>query len=226
MVEADYRMKLVGLGLEDGVLGVTNYLELLAGGPEQTSLDVLRWWFTLDYHAVQTTVARDAFAIRGPSVKVQSENERLTEEGRRVATGKAKGPNERFARTFTEHLPELAQKYPIYAELQNLCDLALVAAILHAERLPDRVGWQMTSLGRDGDYEIAAGEAPKEVESVVAHRVVDRSRVIAAVSGGVSVDPSRNVNKSAIEIDRYGRLAADHAACKPTERDPEAWWWD
>ena len=175
MVEADYRMKLVGLGLEEGVLGVTNYLELLASVSEQTNLDVLRWWFTLDYQAVQTTAARDAFAIRGPSVKVQSENERLTDEGRRVATGEAKGPNERFARTFTEHLAELAQKYPVYADLQNICDLALVAALLRAERVPDQVGWRLTSFGADGDYEIAASDAPKEVESVVAHRVVNRA---------------------------------------------------
>ena len=223
MVEADYRMKLVGLGLEEGVLGVTNYLDLLAGDSEQSNLDVLRWWFTLDYQPIQTTAARDAFLIKGPSVKVQSENERLTDEGRRVATGETKGPNERFARTFTEHLAGLAQKYPVYADLQNICDLALVAALLKAERAADRVGWQLTSFG---DYEIAAGDAPKEVESVVAHRVVNRSRVVAAVSGGVSVDPARYVKKSSVEIDRYGRLAADRAACQPATSDPDAWWWD
>jgi hypothetical protein len=227
MVEADYHMKLVGLGLEEGVLGVTNYLELLAGASDQANLDVLRWWFTLDYRAIQTTAARDAFLISGPSVKVQSENERLTEEGRRVATGETKGPNERFARTFTEHLAELAQKHPVYAELQNVCDLALVAALLKAERVADRVGWRPTSFGNDGDYEIAARrEAPKEVESVVAHRVVNRSRIVAAVSGGVRVDPARYVKKSAVEVDRYGRLAADRAACQPTASDPDAWWWD
>ena len=34
IVEADYRMKLVGMGLEEGVLGVTSYLEFRdrAGG--------------------------------------------------------------------------------------------------------------------------------------------------------------------------------------------------
>jgi hypothetical protein len=227
LVEADYRMKLVGLGLEEAVLGVSNYLDSVAGRNGQTApLDVLRWWFTLDYQAVQTTPAHDAFFLSGPSVKVQSENERLTEEGRRVATGQAKGPNERFARSFTEHLSELAQKYPVYADLQNVCDLALVAALFKAERIPERIGWHRTGFGSGGAFELAHGQAPKEVDSVVAHRVVNRSQIVAAVSGGVSIHPAPLVKSTALEVDRYGRLAADRVGSKQPKADPDAWWWD
>ncbi len=38
LVEADYRMKLVGMGLEEGVLGVPSYLEMIeirAGRPRR-----------------------------------------------------------------------------------------------------------------------------------------------------------------------------------------------
>ena len=59
--------------------GVEPYLKLIQLGPGQTPppMGVLRWWFTLNYEAI--TVAKDhrAFAIRGPGVKVLSENERL-----------------------------------------------------------------------------------------------------------------------------------------------------
>ena len=63
MVEADYRMKLVGIGLEEGVFGVPSYLSMIAvpKGSPTPPLDVLRWWFTLNYSAVQATADRDGF---------------------------------------------------------------------------------------------------------------------------------------------------------------------
>src|SRR4029079_9479282 len=48
MVEADYRMKLVGMGLEEGTIDVPSYLQLVgAKRGASAPLDVLRWWFTL-----------------------------------------------------------------------------------------------------------------------------------------------------------------------------------
>src|SRR5690606_38751103 len=49
LVEADYHMKRIGMGLEEGTGGVPAYLDMLpkpkAG--EAMAMDVLRWWFTL-----------------------------------------------------------------------------------------------------------------------------------------------------------------------------------
>ena len=63
MVEADYRMKLVGMGLEEGVLGVPSYLSMIRVPPGQPAppMDVLRWWFTLAYDSVVATAQHDAF---------------------------------------------------------------------------------------------------------------------------------------------------------------------
>ena len=57
IVEADYRMKLVGMGLEEGTLGVTSYLDSieLAKGEAPPPMSVLRWWFTLNYDALSGT---------------------------------------------------------------------------------------------------------------------------------------------------------------------------
>ena len=131
MVEADYRMKLVGMGLEDGVLGVESYLAMIKVPPGQAPppMGVLRWWFTLNYEAIGASQDRLAYAIRGQGVKVESENERLTAEGKRIHTGQAEALTAEFAANFTAHFAELCRKYPIYAELRNLCDLALVGAV-------------------------------------------------------------------------------------------------
>ena len=231
MVEADYRMKLVGMGLEEGVPGVRSYLDLIdptAGEPPPMS--VLRWWFTLDYDAVHSSADGMAFALHGQGLKVLSENELLTAEGERIPTGEAEELNRQFAESFTTHLEALARKYPVYGELRNLADLALVAALLRRERLPERIGWHLTCFGPAGSYPLvyptSLGTAPQEVESVVNYRLLDRSRIVAGVSGGVRIDPLPWTGPDAVAIEPSGALAARHTAAEPKTLPPEAWWWD
>ena len=89
IVAADYRMKLVGMGLEEGVPGVQSYLKSikLAPGQPPPPMTVLRWWFTLNYEPPVFSRDRLAFALRGQGVKVESENEHLTAQGKQVHTG-------------------------------------------------------------------------------------------------------------------------------------------
>lgn len=228
LVEADYRMKLVGMGLEEGVLGVTSYLDSLQANKDGTAppMDVLRWWFTVNYDAVQATENHDAFELRGQGVKVMSENELLTERGDRIHTGKADHLNRQFTESFTKHFPALAAKYPVYAELQNIFDLALVAALLKAQDLPGQTGWHMTYFGDPQRCPSERGVAPREVESVVNHRVINRTQVVVGVSGGVSVDVRGLVSPDRIQRDTYGKLAANHAGSKPKDLAADSWWWD
>ena len=169
MVEADYRMKLVGMGLEKGVPGVQSYLASisLAPGEPGPPMGVLRWWFTLNYDAVSASADRRAFALRGQGVKVESENEHLTAQGQRIHTGQSEELTRKFARDFTAHFDALCRKYPIYAELRNLFDLGLVCALVHEEGLADRVGWHLTCFGNPQAFAVELGEAPKEVQTVV-----------------------------------------------------------
>ncbi len=234
MVEADYRMKLVGMGLEESVPGVKSYLDLIevppGGSPPPTG--VLRWWFTLNYDAVAASKDRRAFALRGQGVKVMSENERLTAEGKRIHTGQSEQLNLAFARSFTEHFEAMAAKYPIYAQLRNLFDLALVAALVREEDLAAKVGWHLTCFGDPKAYRVELAPAPKEVETVVNHRVINdrragRVHIIAGVSGGVEVQPTVLVTRGAIQLESDNRLQGrqSYSAPKPKMR-PEAWWWD
>lgn len=228
MVEADYRMKLVGLGLEEGVLGVDSYLDSLQipAGQAPPPLDVLRWWFTLNYQAVLANEARSGFELRGQGVKVLSENELLTELGERVHTGASNALNQQFAHSFTTHFAALAKKYPIYAELQNLFDLALVGALLRAEELPARANWEAKLWSDPQLYSVSLGPAAKRVETVINHRVINKSHVVAGVSGGVSANPAPLVERDAIEIDKYGLLEAERAGSTARDVPKQRWWWD
>jgi hypothetical protein len=146
IVEADYRMKLVGMGLEEGVPGVQSYLAMIKFPPGQAPppMAVLRWWFTMNYDAIAAAKDRRAFAISGQGVQVLSENERLSTEGKRIHTGQSDALNRQFAQSFTENFEALAIKYPIYGELRNIFDLALVCSLIREEDLAAKTGWHMT----------------------------------------------------------------------------------
>lgn len=227
LVEADYHMKLVGMGLEEGTLGVSSYLDSvkIASGGAPPAMDVLRWWFTLNYDALRTTPTRDAFELRGNGVKVLSENELLTARGERVHTGKADDLNSQFAHSFTAHFEELARKYPIYADLRGVFDLALVAALIRAERLDEQAAWRMSILGDAAKFPVRLAAVPKQVETVMNHRLVEQKHIIVGVSGGVSFDANSLVQAQAIKADEYGLMSSDRASATPNAAR-EIWWWD
>ncbi len=229
LVEADYRMKLVGMGLEAGVPGVASYLDRVEIGPDGRlpPLTVLRWWFALHDDPIRVSANRDVFELPRQSVQVLSENELLMRTGQRVHTGNSDELNRAFAHDFTEHFAELCAGYPVYAELRNVFDLALVAAVVKSEDLPGQVGWQLTYFNEPSPenwlaYRPQLRPAPRTVETVVNHRVIARRHIVAGVSGGVSFDGARLMEREAQGADDLGALRILRQEIVP----PDVWWWD
>ena len=72
---------------------------------------------------------------------------------------------------------------------------------------------------------IASEPPPREVESVVNHRVVGEKYIVVGVSGGVSVDTQHLVTTDALQVDDYGPARQNHQPL-PRELEGAAWWWD
>lgn len=227
IVEADYRMKLIGIGKLEGGPSVPSYFELLAKHPELAggSLDALRWWMTLNCEEVLYAPDRNAFEIRGTSVKCLSENELLSQSGERIATGKAEPINQLFAENFTSNFDDLARREPIFADLRNVFDLALVASLLHHERLDEIVNWDGGVFAPAGSYRPTAYPVPRECETVVNHRVYNGRDVVVQVAGGVRADVGAILRDGDLQ-QVQPRLAgvADNAAAP--ELPIGRWWWD
>jgi hypothetical protein len=228
IVEADYHMKLVGMGLEEGVLGVESYLASIHVKPGEAPppMNVLRWWFTLNYDALTKTENGDAFELHGTGVKVLSENELLTERGERRHTGTSDELNSKFAQSFTKHFDALAAKYPVYNDLRSVFDLALVTAVMRSHDMPGQVGWHLTHFGPQGDYQPELGTAPTQVDTIINHRVIGGKHIVAGVSGGVTVDARVLAAPTAVKTDDYGLLKTQHHGAAPKQVAPRAWWWD
>lgn len=229
LVEADYHMKLIGMGLAEPVPGLRSYLDLIEvpKGTAPPPMEVLRWWFTLHYDAVLASPDHLAFWLQGQGIRVLSENELLTAEGRRIHTGQAEPTNRLFAKLFTEHLEDLARKYPLYGELRNIADLAVVAALIRNERLAEQVGWKAWYFLDPAGYPIALGPAPAEVESVVNSREFNRRYILAGVSGGVWINPAEVVKAGSVPHDYTGKTETARTVSAPPAGLPiENWWWD
>ncbi len=225
LLAADYHMKLIGMGIANGVDGVESYLSTVQLLPDGSAppMSVLRWWFAMHYEPVEISADRDAFRLSGQGVQVLSENELLAARGRRVHTGQSDELNRRFADSFTEHFEAISAVYPLYGELRNVFDLSLVLAIIEREGLLERVGWQARLYSSAEVLRLPQVAVPGEVETVVNHRVIHGRHIIAGISGGVWVDARKSLRIQA---------AADHAATPTLGRPPaarageELWWWD
>ena len=256
LVEADYRMKLVGMGLEPTIPQVPSYLERVSldanGNPPP--MDVVRWWFTLSYENVLANESRNLFTFAGPGVKVLSETEFINNEGQRIHTGMSVGPTKAFAKDFTEHFEEMATVYPIYRELKNVFDLAIVANLIRDQQLTKRTDWNLTffsGLPRKGfvttvgaptqfrklRYQLAVGASPQAVDTVMNHRViterrgrVTRKHTLVGVSGGVKFDAFAAMGKERIVTEKDVEFLQVRTRSTPQElglsRADRRWWWD
>ncbi len=226
LVEADYHMKLIGMGLAEGVGGVESYLKSihLRAGETPPAMSVLRWWFALNYDAIHHSESNDAFELVGQGARVLSENEMLAERGQRVHTGLSDNLNRQFAESFTANFADLARKYPIYGELRNIFDLAMAVAIIQKEGLAQKVSWKPGLLVNGEKLRLPHRNVPREVETVINHRVINQRTILAGVSGGVMVAPS-DVLKQSSKNDSTGNTI-ERAPTPPKELAAEAWWWD
>lgn len=243
LLAADYHMKLIGMGLAKGVPGVRSYLATVSLGANGAAppMKVLRWWFAMPACVVEASPERDAFALPENCVQVLSENEMLAARGERVHTGDSEDLNRQFAQSFTTHLGDLSQKYPVYAELTRIFETALALTVIEAEGLPEQIGWRSELLLDASRMRLPQTNVPRSVESILNHRVIGGRHIIAGVSGGVWVDGLKALAVSMTSRDSaaLAKIRATSAS-RPMSPDdapvtdaPDAtrpnetvWWWD
>ncbi|HEX4071555.1 MAG TPA: DUF1598 domain-containing protein [Planctomycetaceae bacterium] len=225
--EADYRLKMIGIGQLPGGPGVPSVFDLFpkTGEVKSRRMDALRWWLSMKYDAVLHSADRNLFEIKGSAVLCQSENEKISAAGERIHTGKSAAANRLFAANFTAHYSELASQDPVFADLQNIFDLSLVAALLADNRVAERIGWDMGSFAADGAYRTAHYPSPKNILSVVNHRIYGGKDIVVQVAGGVD-GQIRKVLYDPHVFRETATLAALQTKGRVPELPEGRWWWD
>lgn len=167
-VEADYALKRLAIGLDRTPVPGVRY-PMGRGGAQFT-----RWWFAgTDAPALAADTTGTTFEIVAPTLALVT-----------AADANSRGKNavaEQYAQRFTAKIDAFAAAVPEIADLWNLTDLALLAALVKSERIDRKIGWDMKSIA---GYKVTTVTAPKTADTLV-----NRASSTYAV-GGVWVEPA------------------------------------
>jgi len=220
LVAADYRLKRVGMGLEQsGIPELPSYLSMVP--PGSTSASTLpRFWLEADYEPISRDPDELAWRINGRRMKCLTENDIVDAAGGRTAKAAPDTTAKKWCDLMTTNYDRLAGKQPIFGELVNCVDLAVVAALVHGRQLAGRAGLDLAPLLDAKALPLPSYDVPASVPTV-AHGLKKGSRWVVSASGGVLFQPwsfAANTSDSAdmAEI-RTAALSA---------RPADGWWWD
>jgi hypothetical protein len=223
LVEADYRMKLIGIGLEQPPVRMVSFVD--RAQPSQVSRNALfRWYFVPDYQCVRLSEDSLAMELVGDGVKLVGEDEMVSSGGQRTGAGRASKASQMFTLSFTKNYSALADRSPVYAELRNLIDLAVAAAHVQQQNLYAKAGWKMDYFGNEKEFSVQTYNAPQQVESAVA-AVLRGSQLMTPIGGGVHIDALMALKPENVMADEKGSVAKLRDQLKP-ELPKGQWWWD
>lgn len=222
LVEADYRMKLIGIGLEQPPVRMATFIEK-ATPVSRNSL--FRWYFLPDYNCVRVSEDGLGMELVGDGVKLVSEDEMVTSGGeRRDAINRKNAASVTFVTSFTQKYPQLAERSPVYAELRNLIDLSVTAAYLQKQDYYKKAGWKMPVFASEEALPVETYNAPKQVEPVVTG-VRKGARLMTPIAGGVHINALMAIKPENLLSDEQGAVSKLHETIKP-QLAPGQWWWD
>jgi hypothetical protein len=225
MVEADYRMKLIGIGLERPAVKLASYVE--RADPSSISRNAMqRWWFVPDYQCVRVSGDDLAMELVGNGVKLMGEDEMVATDGsRHVVKGTANRASMAFVTGFTQKYPELAAKTPVYAQLRNLIDIAVACAFIQQQDYYGRADWKMELLLDESKVKVQTHEAPVQVETAVAS-FWKGSRLLTPVGGGVTFHPEQALSPTNRLADDGEKVAKLRDKIELKNLAADQWWWD
>ena len=223
-VEADIKMKRWAIGIDKPrVKGFRSHLSMV--GADGNSMQ--RWWFTPLYDAFTKTEDGLAFQFAGQRVQLLSQEELYSDAGGRFDAPFTRISTQKFSKQFTDRFAEIAEKTPVFAELQNVFDLAVLAALIKKEQLARRVEWPMALFLDSERATIVKRNVPHKVPSVSNFKLIGNDVFVAQVTGGVSIDAWQLLKHGEYKKDSGDKLKTAREAATTEER-PEAhrWWWD
>jgi len=223
MVEADYRMKLIGIGLEKPPVKLVSWVD--RANAAQISRNALaRWYFTPDYQCVRTSTDGDAMELVGDGVKVIGEDEMVAAGGQRTAVSQGNKASQAFVQAFTKVYSELADRSAVYAELRNLIDLSVTAAYIQQHDFYGKANWKLDILGDENAIATETCNAPKQVASAV-NAIWKGYQLLTPIGGGVEINPLMALAPEKTLDDKDSKVSQARAKVK-IELAKGRWWWD
>ena len=220
LVAADYRMKRIAMGFEPApVRGLPSFLQMMQSTRRGMNNMMPRWWLEPDFQPLLRDREGLSWQLRGASVKALTEEDFFLSSGAREHTGKANPTAQHWANLMTAKYDQLAVADPIFGQLRNCMELAIVAALLTKENLPQRAEADLSTLLDSGRLEVDHFSPPQQVDSQ-ASMLQKGSNWIISASGGVKISPWAAAEKT----EESEALVTPHVKAAPTPAGN--WWWN
>ncbi|MBR0226190.1 MAG: DUF1598 domain-containing protein, partial [Thermoguttaceae bacterium] len=224
LVAADYRMKLIGVGLEEAPVKLVTYAE--KSNPRvNASNGLVRWYFQPNYDCVVETENGDALQLVGNGVTLVGEDELVGADGSRSAnTGRGNPATKAYAKSFTSKFEKIADEVPVYASLRNLIDMTIVAAYLQKEGVYAKTNWTPDFFADEEKFQTETLNEVQFAETAV--NVINHKGGITSypTGGGVHIEPQIALDVDHVKYDEKGTVEARRE--KSENNDPNSWWWD
>lgn len=222
LVACDYQMKRYAMNLEPAPIpGMPGFLELVQARRARPGNMMPRWWIACEHTMLSRSEDGLVWELPQPSVSVLTEDEQISETGQVTGTGKSDPIAKKWADTMTEKYPELSRVNSMFAQLRNLVDLAVVAALIEKEGMLAKAGLDAPTLfAADSPYQPERWSAPQVVNSQGSFVKVGREFVITA-SGGVELRAWE-----AVEHNQISPALQDRHKDVTSARAASGWHWD
>lgn len=219
LVAADYHMKRIAMGFDPSpVRGLSSYLKMVTPGANGVLSP--RFWLEPSFEGLTYDADRLAYELRGASVKAMTEEDYISSTGNVQHSGTATPSAQKWVNLMTEKYPQLAVADPIFGQLRNCMEMAVVAALIVKDRLPERAGNSLPVLMESPELTPDLYLAPKQVDSRAS--VIKQGKGwIISVSGGVAINSWVIVEKAK----QSGEAMAPTRA-KAAPANKAGWWWN
>ncbi|MEW4563595.1 DUF1598 domain-containing protein [Bremerella sp. JC770] len=224
MVEADYRMKLIGIGLEQPPVNIPSYVEKARPGSIASNA-MQRWYFVPNYDCVKVSDDGLAMELQGEGVKLIGASEMVTLQGGRQQTNAVDRASFMFTTTFTKKYGELAEREAVYGQLRDLIDMLIAAAYIQEQDYYNQSGFDLGVFGDEDAYPVETMSAPETVETAV-NAIWKGNRLLTPIGGGVEINAKRALTPENVQQDEEGELAETQKGISLENLAAGQWWWD
>ncbi len=222
LVEADFRMKRIAIGLEPPPVKMTTFLDALRHPRDGT---LQRWWFQPDYACLKITKDRLAVQLVGQGVQLLAEDMAIGPGGKQLnPTARVSQASRLFATAFTRKYPQIAAASPVYAQLRNGIDLLVAAALMQHEDWYGLSRWEAETFCHETRWPTETFAAPRQVACGV--NAVWKGNRLLVPAGGVSLQPHLALDPKDQRADDDGSLQEAARQVLLPEAPADRWWWD
>jgi hypothetical protein len=223
ILECDYRMKLIGIGVEPAPVRMATFIERASPSSNQAALE--RWYFIPDYNCARVAADQLGLELVGDGVKLVSEHQFVAKDGTRKVTGKGNKASDLFAKSFTAKYTEIAARLPVFAEMRNVIDLAIAAAFINQQDFYAQADWRAATFNDENAIKVDGYKTPAQVETVCV-AVRKGTRMFWPVGGGVTIRPREALQGDNLLSDDDGKIGQTRDAIDLKDLPADRWWWD